>query len=61
MIVLTQSKSKIVFKSLPEDDPKVRRPDISKARNLLVWRPEVGIDEGLKKTIEYFREKIVDG
>ena len=60
MITLAKSKSKIVFKSLPEDDPKVRRPDISKARNLLVWQPKVGIDEGLKKTIEYFRGKVVD-
>lgn len=59
MIVLTQSKSKIVFKPLPEDDPKVRRPDISKARTLLAWQPKVGIDEGFKNTIEYFREKIV--
>ena len=59
IVALTQSKSKIVFKPLPEDDPKVRRPDISKARNLLIWQPNVGIDEGLKKTIEYFREKIV--
>jgi dTDP-glucose 4,6-dehydratase len=55
---LTGSKSKIVFKPLPEDDPKVRQPDITKANNLLGWSPKVNRREGLKKTLEYFRSKI---
>ena len=52
---MTNSSSKIVFEPLPEDDPKIRRPDISKAIKLLDWTPKVSIDQGLKKTIEYFR------
>jgi dTDP-glucose 4,6-dehydratase len=47
--------SKIVFKELPEDDPKQRRPDIGKARELLGWEPKVGLEEGLRETIGYFR------
>jgi dTDP-glucose 4,6-dehydratase len=58
IIYLTKSKSKIVLKPLPEGDPKVRRPDILKAKTLLDWQPKVGIEEGLKKTIEYFKGKI---
>lgn len=46
--------SKIVFKELPEDDPKQRRPDIGKARELLGWEPKVGLEEGLRETIDYF-------
>lgn len=52
---LTNSNSKIVKEELPEDDPKQRRPDITKAKALLGFNPKVGLDEGLKKTIEYFR------
>jgi len=52
---LTKSKSEIVFKDLPEDDPKVRQPDIQKAKKLLDWEPTVSLEEGLKKTIEWFR------
>lgn len=48
--------SKIVFKDLPEDDPKQRRPDIGKARKLLGWEPEVGLERGLREAIGYFRE-----
>ena len=55
---LTGSKSKIVFRPLPEDDPKVRRPDISRAKKLLKWEPKVDLEEGLKKTITYFRSKV---
>jgi dTDP-glucose 4,6-dehydratase len=55
---LTGSSSKIEFKQLPVDDPKVRRPDISKAKRLLRWEPRVGIEEGLLKTIGYFKEKL---
>ena len=50
------SKSKITFKPLPEDDPKQRLPDISKAKKELSWEPKVDLEEGLKTTIEYFKE-----
>ena len=53
---LTKSRSKIVFKKLPVDDPKVRRPDITLARKTLKWEPKVGLEEGLKRTIAYFRQ-----
>lgn len=59
IIELTGSKSKIVFKELPVDDPKVRQPDITKAKNILGWQPKVERKEGLKKTILYFKTKIV--
>ncbi|NOZ93876.1 MAG: SDR family oxidoreductase [Acidobacteria bacterium] len=49
------SSSEIVFEPLPEDDPKVRQPDITRARELLAWEPKVTLEEGLAKTIEYFR------
>jgi UDP-glucuronate decarboxylase len=52
---MTGSKSKIVNKPLPEDDPNQRRPDISLAEEKLRWRPSVPLEEGLEKTIEYFR------
>ena len=52
---LTKSRSKIVFKKLPVDDPKVRRPDITLARKKLKWEPKVPLEEGLKRTIAYFR------
>ncbi len=55
---LTNSKSEIVFRDLPEDDPKVRQPDITRARKLLGWEPVVGLEEGLKHTIDYFRDKV---
>lgn len=58
IIRITGSKSKLVFKELPIDDPKVRRPDITKAMSLLDWRPDVGITEGLHKTLEYFKKAI---
>lgn len=54
----TRSRSKIAFKPLPQDDPKQRKPDISKAKRLLRWSPEVELSEGLVKTIEYFRRCI---
>jgi len=53
---LTDSKSEIVFEDLPEDDPKQRKPDITKAKRLLEWEPKVGLEEGLRRTIEYFRK-----
>ena len=52
---MTNSSSKIIFEPLPEDDPKVRRPDIDKAKKLIGWTPKVSIDRGLTKTIQYFR------
>ncbi|MFH0813290.1 MAG: UDP-glucuronic acid decarboxylase family protein [Pseudomonadota bacterium] len=55
ILELTGNSSEIVFKPLPVDDPKVRRPDISKAKHLLNWEPKVGIEEGLKETIAYFK------
>ena len=58
IIQLTGSSSKIVFKDLPEDDPKIRQPDITKARTLLSWTPKVNRMEGLKKTLEYFKTKV---
>jgi dTDP-glucose 4,6-dehydratase len=58
IIELTGSKSKIVYESLPIDDPKVRQPDISKAMNLLKWTPEITREEGLRRTIEYFKNSI---
>lgn len=58
IIEITKSKSKIIFKELPQDDPKVRRPDISKARRLLGWEPQVSLEEGLGKTVEWFRKKL---
>ncbi len=55
ILEMTGSKSKIIFKPLPIDDPKCRQPDITKAKKLLNWVPEVSRTDGLKKTIEYFR------
>ena len=56
IIELTKSKSKIVFKELPQDDPKIRQPDISKARKVLGWEPKVARKEGLDKTMKYFKK-----
>jgi nucleoside-diphosphate-sugar epimerase len=54
----TGSRSKIVFKPLPQDDPKQRKPDITRARKHLKWEPHVPLAQGLVKTIEYFRKKV---
>ena len=54
----TQSKSKIVQLSLPEDDPKTRQPNITLARKLLDWEPKVSLDEGLESTLKYFKQQI---
>ena len=59
IIRLTGSRSKIVFKPLPLDDPKQRRPDITRAKKLLNWQPKVSLVTGLDKTIAYFRKKIL--
>jgi dTDP-glucose 4,6-dehydratase len=58
IIRATNSKSKITFKPLPQDDPKQRRPDIARARKHLRWEPRVGLPEGLAKTIEYFKNSL---
>jgi len=55
VIEMTQSSSKIVNLDLPKDDPKQRKPDITKAKELLGWEPKVSLEDGLKKTIDYFR------
>ncbi|MEZ4751675.1 MAG: UDP-glucuronic acid decarboxylase family protein [Bdellovibrionota bacterium] len=58
IIALTGSRSQLVNKPLPEDDPQLRCPDISTARTQLNWEPKVAVDEGLAKTIEYFRQLV---
>ena len=58
VISMTDSKSKIVFRPLPSDDPKMRRPDIALAKAKLDWEPKVKLDEGLEKTIEYFKTRL---
>jgi dTDP-glucose 4,6-dehydratase len=58
IIDMTGSQSRVVYESLPEDDPKVRRPDITRARTLLGWEPQVDLRTGLTSTIEYFRTRV---
>ncbi len=60
IIDLTHSRSSIVFEPLPQDDPQVRQPDISKAKEVLGWEPRVSLDEGITKTIQYFKEQLKD-
>ncbi|MCL7413905.1 MAG: SDR family NAD-dependent epimerase/dehydratase, partial [ANME-2 cluster archaeon] len=60
VIEITGSGSKVVFEELPVDDPKVRRPDISRAKEVLGWEPEVGLGEGLERTVEYFEMSYTD-
>ncbi|MEN6290700.1 MAG: UDP-glucuronic acid decarboxylase family protein [Methanobacterium sp.] len=55
---LIKSKSEIIFQDLPVDDPKKRRPDISKAKETIKWKPETKLEDGLKKTIKYFNQEI---
>jgi dTDP-glucose 4,6-dehydratase len=57
IIAATGSKSTIIYEPLPQDDPKVRQPDISKARRVLGWEPKVALSDGLARTIEWFRER----
>jgi len=58
ILLLTGSKSKLIYKPLPADDPLQRQPDISKAKKILNWEPKVKLDEGLKKTIAYFKSTL---
>jgi dTDP-glucose 4,6-dehydratase len=58
IVALTGSKSRIVERPLPVDDPKVRQPDITRARTLLGWEPKVPLEEGLPRTLDYFRRKL---
>ena len=58
IIRATKSKSKIVFKPLPQDDPKQRKPNITKAKSILKWEPKVALAQGLTDTIAYFRTKV---
>jgi len=58
VIAVTESKSQIRHEKLPEDDPKQRRPDITKARTLLGWEPKVDLDSGLRLSLDYFREAV---
>jgi len=57
VISLTNSKSKIIYKDLPKDDPKVRKPDITRAKEILDWEPKINREVGLKRTYEYFKNK----
>jgi dTDP-glucose 4,6-dehydratase len=59
IIEMTGSQSKIVYKPLPTDDPKIRQPDITRARTLLGWEPTVSLEQGLGRTIDYFKEKVL--
>jgi dTDP-glucose 4,6-dehydratase len=58
IIEITRSASKIIFEPLPEDDPRVRRPDITRAKQLLGWSPKISLEEGLGRTIDYFKSKL---
>src|SRR5581483_10631754 len=58
VVELTESRSEIVFEALPIDDPKVRQPDISRARDLLGWEPKIDVREGLRRTIEHATEAL---
>jgi dTDP-glucose 4,6-dehydratase len=58
VVELTGARSEIVFEALPVDDPQVRQPDITRARNLLGWEPEIDVREGLRRTIDYYTEML---
>jgi dTDP-glucose 4,6-dehydratase len=60
VIATTGSTSQIKFEALPEDDPKQRRPDISKAKRLLGWEPQVDLERGLQLSLEYFRQLVAE-
>ncbi len=58
VLEITGSKSRIVYQPLPVDDPRVRQPDITKAQKILNWNPQVGLREGIRKTVPYFQKKM---
>ena len=58
IVTMTGSRSQLIHQPLPIDDPKVRQPDITRAREILGWTPEVSLHEGLSQTIEYVKQKI---
>lgn len=58
ILAITGSNAQIVFKPLPVDDPKVRQPDIARARRLLGWRPKVDFKSGIRETVGYFKHKL---
>ena len=61
VLAVTRSKSKLAFEPLPQDDPKQRRPDISRARALLGWEPKTGLETGLSLSLDYFRQAVAAG
>ena len=58
ILKLTDSKSKLIYKELPNDDPKQRKPDITKAKTLLNWEPKVKLEDGLTKTIDWVSSQL---
>ena len=58
ILALSGGQSRIVYKPLPQDDPKVRKPDISRAKKLLGWEPKIDRHEGLQRTLRYFQERV---
>jgi dTDP-glucose 4,6-dehydratase len=58
IIELTDSRSELIYEALPVDDPQVRQPDITRARELLDWEPEVDVREGLRRTIDFYSGRI---
>ena len=58
VIELTGTKSEIIYEALPEDDPKIRQPDIGRAQQLLGWEPEIDVRDGLQRTIEHYTEQL---
>src|SRR5262249_57813949 len=58
ILTLSGSRSEVVYKPLPQDDPKVRKPDIGRARSLLGWEPRVSRHDGLRRTLEYFQARV---
>jgi nucleoside-diphosphate-sugar epimerase len=61
ILALTGSTVPIIFRPLPQDDPKQRCPDIGKAKRILEWEPQVQLEEGLRLTLEYFRQQVAAG
>jgi dTDP-glucose 4,6-dehydratase len=59
LALIPESKSKIIFKDMPPDDPKIRQPDITRAKKILGWEPKVSRSEGLKKMIDFYRDSLM--